>query len=90
MEALPGQNEMFNCDNGSWFETLGGMLLRGAVLGQGDLPVRKVVREIVSSGFDGPVSIEFEGMEPPERATKICLQMARAFFKEAGVCFPET
>ena len=90
MEALPGQNEMFNCDNGSWFETLGGMLLRGAVLGQGDLPVRKIVREIVSSGFDGPVSIEFEGMEPPERATKICLQMARAFFKEAGVCFPET
>lgn len=78
-EALPGQNEMFNCDNGSWFETLGGTLLRGAITGQGDLPVKAIVREILSSGFDGYISIEFEGMEPPRRATKICLDMARAF-----------
>ena len=79
-EALPGQNEMFNCDNGSWFETLGGMLLRGAITGQGDLPVEKIIKEIVSSGFDGYVSIEFEGMEPPQRATRISFDMAKAFF----------
>ena len=35
--ALPGQTEMFNCNMGSWFETMGGRMLRGSILGQGDL-----------------------------------------------------
>ncbi len=81
-DQLPGQNEMFNCDNGSWFETLGGMMLRGSITGQGDMPVREIIHMIKDSGFDGYVSIEFEGMEPCKRATDICLSMARAFFAE--------
>ena len=81
-DQLPGQNEMFNCDNGSWFETLGGMMLRGSITGQGDMPVRDIIHMIKESGFDGYVSIEFEGMEPCRRATDICLSMARAYFNE--------
>lgn len=81
-DQLPGQNEMFNCDNGSWFETLGGMMLRGAITGQGDMPVRQIIHMIKESGFDGYISIEFEGMEPCRRATDICLSMARAFLAE--------
>lgn len=82
-DVLPGQNEMFNCDNGSWFETMGGQMLRGAITGQGDLPLRDIVKEIKASGFDGYVSIEFEGMEPCEKATQISLAMARAYFAQA-------
>ncbi len=81
-DQLPGQNEMFNCDNGSWFETLGGMMLRGAITGQGDMPVRQIIHMIKESGFDGYISIEFEGMEPCRRATDICLSMTRAFLAE--------
>ena len=81
-DQLPGQNEMFNCDNGSWFETLGGMMLRGAITGQGDMPVRQIIHMIKESDFDGYISIEFEGMEPCKRATDICLSMTRAFLAE--------
>ena len=81
-EQLPGQNEMFNCDNGSWFESLGGMMLRGAITGQGDMPVRQIIKMIKESDFDGYISIEFEGMEPCRRATDISLSMTRAFLAE--------
>ena len=32
-ELLPDQTEMFNCNNGSWFETMGGRMIRGSILG---------------------------------------------------------
>lgn len=75
---LPGQTEMFNCDCGSWFETLGGKMLRGSIVGQGDLDIWEIARIIKSSGFDGYVSVEFEGMEECEQGTRISLDMARA------------
>ena len=59
---------MFNCDNGSWFETMGGKMLRGSILGQGDMDVWEILRLIKHSGFDGYISLEFEGMEPCGRA----------------------
>ncbi len=75
---LPGQTEMFNCDCGSWFETLGGRMLRGSIVGQGDLDIWEIARIIKGSGFDGYVSVEFEGMEECEQGTRISLDMARA------------
>lgn len=47
-----------------WFGTLSGEYrLRGSVLAQGDLDVRGSLKFIESSGYDGYVSIEFEGIE---------------------------
>ena len=79
--ALPGQTEMFNCNMGSWFETMGGRMLRGSILGQGDLDIWEILRTIKASGFDGYISLEFEGMEPCEQGTEISLAMARAIWE---------
>ena len=79
---LPGQTEMFNCDNGSWFETMGGRVLRGSILGQGDLDIWGILRVIKASGFDGYMSLEFEGMEVCEQGTEISLAMARAIWAQ--------
>jgi sugar phosphate isomerase/epimerase len=46
-----------------WFRTASGNYLRGAILGQGDIDVWEVLRVIKHSGYNGYVSIEFEGME---------------------------
>jgi inosose dehydratase len=78
---LSGQAEMFNCNDGSWFETMGGKLLRGSILGQGDLNLKAIAAIIKSSGFDGYVSLEFEGMEVCEKGTEISLQMAQQLLK---------
>ena len=77
-ELLPDQTEMFNCNNGSWFETMGGKMLRGAILGQGDVDIWEILRTIKHSGFDGYISLEFEGMEVCEQGTEISLAMAKA------------
>ena len=78
-ERLPGQTEMFNCNNGSWFETIGGKMLRGSILGQGDMDIPEIIRTIVSSGFDGYLSLEFEGMEDPRAGSIAGLQAARYY-----------
>ncbi|WP_322924222.1 sugar phosphate isomerase/epimerase [Paenibacillus campi] len=46
-----------------WFTSTSGMYLRGAVIGHGDLDIWEILRLIKSSGYDGYISVEFEGME---------------------------
>jgi len=66
-----------------WFRSTGGNYLRGAIAGQGDLDIRSAIRSVRQSGYDGYLSIEFEGMEPCRQATKIALDNARRFWEEA-------
>lgn len=46
-----------------WFRSRGGKYLRGAIVGNGDIDIRRVAKAIKASGFDGFASIEFEGAE---------------------------
>lgn len=46
-----------------FFTTRGGTYLRGAILGQGNVPVLQCLRTLKRNGYDGYVSIEFEGIE---------------------------
>ncbi|MFS0725390.1 sugar phosphate isomerase/epimerase family protein [Paenibacillus sp. 1P07SE] len=64
-----------------WFKTSHGNYLRGAIVGDGDIPMREVLRIVKESGYDGYLSIEFEGMEECKRATKIALDNARAIWE---------
>jgi len=46
-----------------WFRSRGGNFLRGAILGHGNIPVRQCLETLKRAGYDGWVTIEFEGME---------------------------
>ncbi len=46
-----------------FFTSRGGTYLRGAILGQGNVPVYQCLRILKNSGYDGYVSLEFEGIE---------------------------
>lgn len=46
-----------------WFTTRAGNYLRGAIIGHGEVPVVQCLKIIKKAGYDGTVSIEFEGME---------------------------
>lgn len=46
-----------------WFPSSGGNWLRGAIVGHGDIAMREVLQKVKASGYDGYISIEFEGME---------------------------
>lgn len=46
-----------------FFETRGGNYLRGTVLGHGEVPIVTAIGALKRAGYDGYVSLEFEGME---------------------------
>ncbi|NOU92280.1 TIM barrel protein [Paenibacillus sp. LMG 31456] len=66
-----------------WLETWNGNYIRGSILGQGDMDVRRIIRVIKEAGYDGPISIEFEGMEEDKIGTSIGFKNARRLWDEA-------
>ncbi|MBR5453367.1 MAG: sugar phosphate isomerase/epimerase [Clostridia bacterium] len=56
--------------DGGWFNNLDGNFLRGAVLGQGIVPVKQCVETVAASGYDGYLTLEFEGTEDVMYAVK--------------------
>ena len=54
MEINPGDG---------WFKTRGGNYLRGAIIGHGDAKVYQSIQTLTGAGYDGYVTVEFEGME---------------------------
>ncbi len=57
-----------------FFTTRGGTFLRGAILGHGNVPVYQCLKTLKRNGYDGYVSVEFEGMEDNIPALEICLE----------------
>ncbi len=54
-----------------WFMSRAGNYLRGAIIGHGDARVAQSIRTLVRSGYDGYMTIEFEGMEDNLRGIEI-------------------
>lgn len=57
-----------------WFKSRGGNYLRGSIIGHGDVPVVQCLSIIENKGYNGAVSIEFEGMEDPLAGISIGLK----------------
>lgn len=68
---------------GEWFATANGNYLRGAIVGQGDVDVRRIVKLVKSFGYDGYITVEFEGMEECKRASKIAMDNLRRIWEES-------
>ena len=62
-----------------FFTSRGGNYLRGAIIGHGSVPVDQCINIIKSSGYDGYISIEFEGLEDPIKGTGIGLKHLKRF-----------
>lgn len=60
---LPNPGEAF-------FSSRGGNYLRGAIIGHGDVPIPQCLAILKKAGYNGFVSIEFEGIEPTNTALK--------------------
>ena len=54
-----------------WFVSRGGNFLRGSIVGHGDVPVVPCLRALKRVGYDGVLSIEFEGLEDPLTGIRI-------------------
>ncbi len=62
-----------------WFRTRAGNFLRGAIIGHGVVPVGQCLRLMREAGYDGTVSIEFEGIEDPVEGIGIGLENLKKY-----------
>lgn len=67
-----------------WFQSRAGNWLRGAIIGHGNVPVTQCLRTMKRAGYDGVLSIEFEGMEDVLEGIAVGLANLRRFEQEAG------
>ncbi|GHA21393.1 sugar phosphate isomerase [Devosia pacifica] len=65
-----------------WLKTSGGQYLRGSVFGFGDLNTKGFIESVVESGYDGFVSLEYEGQEPTLAACETGLANIRRMLAE--------
>ncbi|ULL13563.1 sugar phosphate isomerase/epimerase [Paenibacillus sp. H1-7] len=65
-----------------WFQTASGNHLRGAIVGHGDIDMRQVISIVKRSGYDGYISVEFEGMEDCYTGSKLGLEAVRRLWDE--------
>ncbi len=66
-----------------WSRTRAGHFLRATVIGHGSVELVPIVKIIKDSGYDGYISVEFEGKEDCLWACKVSLDNARKLFAEA-------
>ncbi len=64
----PGQEEH---PGAGWAESRGKNYLRATIIGHGAVPVRQNVRILKTAGYDGYITVEFEGLENTLRAIEI-------------------
>ena len=64
-----------------YFRTRGQNFLKGAILGEGVVPVEQCLKIIKNAGYDGFCTIEFEGSEPCYEALKKGLENLKTFLK---------
>lgn len=61
-----------------FFKSRGGNYLRGSIIGHGDIPVFQCLSILKANGYDGYVSVEFEGLEDCEKGIKIGFKNLKA------------
>ncbi len=62
-----------------WSKSRGGNYLRAAIIGHGDVPVVQCLGIMKNAGYDGVLSIEFEGMEETLEGIRIGLENLRRY-----------
>ncbi len=62
-----------------WFRTRGGNYLKGAIVGHGEVPLASCLNVVSRHGYDGVLSIEFEGLENPVDGVRIGLDNLKRY-----------
>ena len=67
-----------------WFQSRAGNYLRGAIIGHGNAPIAQCIRLLKRTGYDGVLSVEFEGLEDPIKGIALGQANLRRFIDQAS------
>ncbi|MBE6711509.1 MAG: sugar phosphate isomerase/epimerase [Ruminococcaceae bacterium] len=62
-----------------WFQTRAGNYIRGAIIGHGEAKIYQSIQTMKRAGYDGFITIEFEGMEDNLKGISLGLQNLKRF-----------
>ena len=62
-----------------WFMSRGGNYLRGAIIGHGEAKIYQSIQTLKKNGYDGYVTVEFEGMEDNLKGIELGLANLKRF-----------
>ncbi len=65
-----------------WSLTRGGNYIRGAIIGQGDVPVKSCLKLLKNAGYDGILAIEFEGNEDALFGVRVGIDNLKRFLSQ--------
>jgi sugar phosphate isomerase/epimerase len=65
-----------------WFRSRAGNFLRGSIIGHGAVPIPQCLAIMKRAGYDGVLSIEFEGLEDPLKGIALGLENLRRYVAE--------
>lgn len=71
-----------NPGDGEWFRTVHNNYIRGAIVGHGDINIREIIKLVKGYGYDGYITVEFEGMEDCQVGSKIGMDNVRRLWDE--------
>ncbi|CDQ38402.1 MULTISPECIES: sugar phosphate isomerase/epimerase family protein [Virgibacillus] len=71
-----------NPGEGKWIKTANNNYLRGSIFGHGDIELREIIKLIKNAGYDGYITLEFEGMEECKQASKIGMANIKRLWDE--------
>ena len=60
-------------DDKHGYAAIDGSIYQGVVLGKGDVPVSEIINFLKNHGYEGYLSIEYEGMGDPFQETLECI-----------------
>ncbi len=65
-----------------FFQSRGGNYLKGTIIGHGNVPVVQCLQTLKNAGYDGYLSLEFEGMEDTVEALSIGLENLHSYISQ--------
>jgi len=67
-----------------WGRTRAGNYFRGTIFGQGNIPTLQCLQNLKRNGYDGYISLEFEGMEDTLQSIEIGLENLKRYIEIIG------
>ena len=65
-----------------FFKTRGGNYLRGSIIGHGNVKVKQCIEILKTAGYDGYVTLEYEGIEDVLQALRISVANLKNYIRE--------
>jgi sugar phosphate isomerase/epimerase len=67
-----------------WFKSSHGRYLRGAIVGHGEIDIREIVTILQNNGYNGNLTIEFEGIEDCELGSRVGLRNLMSIVRQCS------